>query len=143
MKLTLKTTSPLKEKTPVLILPIFEETKIKDMTGVDDALKGEVINLFKSNQLSGKPKAIFKLQTLGAMGASTLVFAGLGKKEESTLDTIRHTVANAARAALSGSISEISLHIPKFLSEPIFKSRYCFDVKEMFRYETNAGESHV
>ena len=66
-----------------LLISLFEETN--QLTGlaktVDTSLEGEILNLIKDGEITGRLGDLTLVHTLGKMQASRIIIIGLGKKE--------------------------------------------------------------
>ena len=88
-----------KEDTEVLILGGYEDDKNlpKNFQGLDKALGGQLQELKKSGEFAGKNQQSVLIHTQGAVPAKRILFMGLGKKKEVTLDRIRQAMGSASK----------------------------------------------
>ncbi len=88
-----------KEATEVLILGGYEDEKTwsKDYQGLDKALGGQLQELRKSGEFIGKNQQSVLIHTRGAVPAKRILFMGLGKKNEVTLDRVRQAMGTASK----------------------------------------------
>ncbi|MEC9005669.1 MAG: leucyl aminopeptidase [Nitrospirota bacterium] len=90
-----------KENTEVLILVSYEDDKTlpKDFKELDKALGGQLQELRKNSEFIGKNQQSVLIHTRGTIPAKRILFMGLGKKKEVTLDSIRQAMGSALKKA--------------------------------------------
>ncbi len=88
-----------KTEAGAIILGIFEGTKRPDgdLAVADKALAGAVSQLISQGEIKGKVREVTIIHSLGRLPAAKVVVAGLGKKEELSLDKIRMAAGEACR----------------------------------------------
>ncbi|MDT7042592.1 leucyl aminopeptidase [Candidatus Nitronereus thalassa] len=88
-----------KEATEVLVLGGFEDEKTlpKDYQSLDKALGGQLQELRKSGEFTGKNQQAVLIHTRKALPAKRILFMGLGKKKEVTLDRVRQAMGTACK----------------------------------------------
>ena len=86
-------------KVPALIVNLFEGVQQPGgATGaVDRALDGAITRIIQEGEARGKKGEMTLIHTLGKIGPSRVLVAGLGKQESFTQDTIREVVASSCR----------------------------------------------
>ena len=84
---------------------------------IDDRLRGRISALLKDNKFKAKKGSVRAIDTLGKLPADTVVLAGLGKKDECTLETIRRAAASAARAAKGAGAETVALSLEELVKE--------------------------
>lgn len=84
---------------------------------IDDRLRGRISALLKDNKFKAKKGSVRAIDTLGKLPADTVVLAGLGKKDECTLETIRRAAASAARAAKGAGAETVALSLGELVKE--------------------------
>ena len=89
------------EATEVLVLGGYEDEKTlpKTYQGLDKALGGQLHELRKSGEFSGKNQQSVLLHTRGAIPAKRILFVGLGKKKDLTMDRVRQALGTAVKKA--------------------------------------------
>ena len=90
-----------KEDTEVLVLGSYEDDKTlpKNFQVLDKALGGQLQELRKSGEFIGKNQQSVLIHTRGIVPAKRILFMGLGKKKEVTLDSIRQAMGSASKKA--------------------------------------------
>ncbi|MBN1574084.1 MAG: leucyl aminopeptidase [Deltaproteobacteria bacterium] len=106
-------------KTGALVVGIFSngDGLSQEVKMLDTALNGKIKRLIVSGDFKGRPKETLTIylddQTPDGEAADTgperIILAGLGKREEIDLDTIRAVSAAAAKAAKSIGVKKIAL----------------------------------
>ncbi len=84
---------------------------------VDARLGGRVAALLKGKKYKAKKGSVRAIDTLGKLPAETVLLAGLGKKDECTLETIRRAAASAARAAKGAGAETVALSLDGLAKE--------------------------
>ena len=82
-----------------IILNLFEETEglSDDLAKADRALAGAISQLVSQGEIKGKLNEVTIIHSLGKLPAARVVIAGLGKKQELSLDRVRGVVAGTCR----------------------------------------------
>jgi len=88
-----------KEVTEVLVLGGYEDDKTlpKRSQELDKALQGQLQELRKSGEFTGENQQSVLIHTRGTVPAKRILFIGLGKKKELTLDRIRQAMGTASK----------------------------------------------
>ncbi len=84
---------------------------------VDAKLGGRIAALLKGKKYKAKKGSVRAIDTLGKLPAETVLLAGLGKKDECTLEVIRRAAASAARAAKGAGIETMALSLDGLANE--------------------------
>lgn len=94
------TASPTQVKTDLLVIPVYSD-RVLGPGGdeVDADLDGGLVAFMEQAAFDGKEGEKLVVPTGGALGASSVVLIGLGKREEVTADGLRKAGAVAAKAA--------------------------------------------
>jgi leucyl aminopeptidase len=82
-----------------IILGLFEGVKrpAGELAVVDKALGGAVSQLISQGEIKGKLREVAIIHSLGKLPAARVVVAGLGKKENLSLEQVRMSVGEACR----------------------------------------------
>ncbi len=106
MKIIVKTGRLEKFRTAAAVLPVFEGgDQDKAVERMDTALGGIISRILKRGDFTPKPGSIHLLSHGGKTGAERIVLAGLGKKQDLTVERLRQAAGKAlpaARAAGAG-----------------------------------------
>ena len=97
-KLTFQTTSPAEVKADVVALPMFEGPEAGP--GVKEAGKAlgeDLVALYKSNKLRGRPGEALNVPTFGRLPSASLLLVGLGKEKDFREKQYRNAIAAAVR----------------------------------------------
>ena len=86
-------------KIPALIVNLFEGVQHPDgATGaIDTALDGAITQLIEEGEIKGKRGETTLIHTLGKIGPSRVLVAGLGKSESFSQETVREVMAGSCR----------------------------------------------
>lgn len=84
----------------LIILPLFESDKLpQELKHLNQALKGELSELYRARIFRGKWNEVEFLPSLGHLTAKRLMLFGLGKKDDFTADRLRRAASLTARQA--------------------------------------------
>jgi len=88
-----------KTEAGAIILGLFEGAKRPDgdLAVADKALGGAISQLISQGEIKGKVREVTIIHSLGRLPAGKVVVAGLGKKEELSLDKVRMAAGEACR----------------------------------------------
>jgi leucyl aminopeptidase len=88
-----------KTEAGAIILGLFEGVKrpAGELAVVDKALGGAVSRLISQGEIKGRVREVTIIHSLGKLPAARVVVAGLGKKEELSLDGVRMAAGEACR----------------------------------------------
>ena len=97
MKCQVKEVHPAQEATDVLVLGVYEDenTLPKAYQALDHELGGQLQELRKTGEFSGKNQQSALIHTRGALPAKRILLLGLGKKHDATLDRVRQAMGTA------------------------------------------------
>ncbi|MDP6506346.1 MAG: leucyl aminopeptidase, partial [Planctomycetota bacterium] len=86
-------------KADTIILPLCEGRRKLDgdAAALNDKLKGAILQVIRRSVFEGKTDQTLCLHTLGLIGAQRVLLAGIGSKEELTVDNYRKAAASAVR----------------------------------------------
>ena len=103
MKFEVKPGDICKFKCDAIIVNLFEGvSKPGGATGaVDKALGGAISGMIKAGEIKGKRGESHVIHSLGKLPARLIVVAGLGKKEELSVDRVRNLMGDVVRALRS------------------------------------------
>ncbi len=110
MEIRVITTDITKVEAGAIVVNLFEGAKSldSDIAIMDKALDGAISQLISQGEIKGKLSEITIIHSLGKLSAARVVIAGLGKKQELTLDKIRGVVAEACRLLQKKGIDDIA-----------------------------------
>ena len=117
MKCQVKEGHLAQEATDVLVVGGYEDenTLPKTHQALDTALGGQLQELRKNGEFSGKNQQAVLIHTRRALPAKRVLLLGLGKKNDVTLDRVRQAMAR--RSKRFGKPGRT--HVPRRCSEPI------------------------
>ena len=99
MKCQVKEGHLAQEATDVLVISGYEDetTLPKPQQALDDALGGQLRELRNTGEFSGNNQQSVLIHTRGALPAKRVLWLGLGKKNDVTLDRVRQAMGTAAK----------------------------------------------
>ncbi|MBI5816156.1 MAG: leucyl aminopeptidase [Nitrospinae bacterium] len=105
MKFIVSACDLAKVKTEGLVVPMFEGEKIAgDIKTLDGALGGFIARSAKNGVFEGKYGQSLSTDSLGNAPAGKITLAGMGKREELTLERVRQAAGGSARTMRNAGI---------------------------------------
>jgi leucyl aminopeptidase len=106
-RVNFQTSSPADVRADVIALPMFEGPEAGPGVKEAGAALGEdLLALYKSNKLKGRPGEALSVPTFGRMPAASLLLVGLGKRGKVDADAVRRGIGKVAgRLARFGKIA--------------------------------------
>ncbi|PAE20048.1 leucyl aminopeptidase [Bacillus sp. 7504-2] len=89
------------------------------LSKLDELFAGQLTELVKSGDISAKKKSISKIHTFGKIGAKRLIFVGLGKEKELTLELLRESFGKAFKEIQASKLAEAAIYLDTFVTEAI------------------------
>ena len=91
-----------------IMLGLFEGVKRPDgeLAVIDKALGGAVSQLISQGEIKGKVREVTIIHSLGKLPAARVAVAGLGKKEDLSLEKVRMVVGEACRLLQQREVSQ-------------------------------------
>ncbi|KIL43667.1 leucyl aminopeptidase [Jeotgalibacillus campisalis] len=121
MKWFVHNESPLQSSHDYLVVGLWD--KSSQFEGMHEELNkeldGELTSLVKEGDLSTKAKTITKLPMLGKSMAKRIIFVGLGKQKELTIDDLRESFGVLGKVLKESRVKNVSVALDTFLSEGI------------------------
>ncbi len=109
MKISAKFCDANRLKTDGLVVGVFESAAPSGLIAeIDKSLGGHIKKAFRDKVFTGKSSQILNVDSLGKHPAGKIILAGLGKKKEAKLETIRKAAGKAALAMKSAGIKKYS-----------------------------------
>jgi leucyl aminopeptidase len=109
---------------------------------IDKAFAGQLLELFKGNEISGKKKSVTVIHTLGKIGAKKLVFVGLGKDKQATYEDIFEIVGNAFKEVQKLKATELAIELNSFSNSQVDVLDVAHAVSEAFVLATYQFEGY-
>ncbi|MBI2579340.1 MAG: leucyl aminopeptidase [Candidatus Aenigmarchaeota archaeon] len=97
-----------KTKTELLAVGLFEKEMSDDAKKLDKILKGALSSMMGKEQFTGEWKQAELVNTLGNMSAEKVLFVGLGKKNEFSLEKLRKAAGIAAKTCRDEGIKKFA-----------------------------------
>ncbi|MEI8018977.1 MAG: M17 family peptidase N-terminal domain-containing protein, partial [Schlesneria sp.] len=96
-----------------LIVPVLESAELSNsLTGLDQALGGIVTRLKSLGDLTGKLASTLPLRGLTGIGASRILFVGLGTEADLTIARLDKALMTAARAVSDKKETRVAIVVP-------------------------------
>jgi leucyl aminopeptidase len=83
---------------------------------IDGRFDGHIIELLKSNEITGKKKRVKTIHTLGKLPAKKLIFVGLGKEKDLTFDDLRELLGYACKEIQKLKAAELAIALDTFIA---------------------------
>ncbi|MFE8702368.1 leucyl aminopeptidase [Cytobacillus sp. FJAT-54145] len=127
-----------------LVIGLFNKpTKFEGVHGeLDELFEGQLTELVKSGDISGKKKAISKIHTFNKIGAKRLVFVGLGKEKEASFETVREAFGKAFKSIKDAKLTEVAVLVDTFTSEQVEVSDAAHALSEALSLSTYEFEGY-
>ncbi len=110
MKIRVAAGSIENQKTGGAVLMLFEgESTDRIAERVDRALGGTIARLLRRGDFRPKPGTVHLIYPEGRIAAERLVFAGLGKRSEFTLNRLRQAAGKAASSLRTAGATDITM----------------------------------
>ncbi|AGK55461.1 leucyl aminopeptidase [Bacillus sp. 1NLA3E] len=138
-----------------IIIGVFDRNTKLDgvMAEVNHALGGQITELLKNNDISGKKKSVKLIHTLGRINTKRLIFVGLGNEKDYTYEVFLEIIGNAFKEVQKLKYTEIGVALDTFvnsqvdvldaahaLSEAFVLSTYKF---EGYKQESNQSDKRI
>lgn len=115
MKINVSAGKLEKHKTDGAVILLFAEEKFgAAVARIDKALGGTVAQLIQHGDFKPKPGAVHLLYPAGRIAAKRLVLAGLGKRNEFTLNRLRQAVGKAASSLRAAGARDVTVLVDGF-----------------------------
>ncbi len=113
MLLTIKKGAPLKQKTPCLVVGVFEgKQKDELLQQLDKAFEGVVARAAKSKEFSGKKGESLLLYPAKGLAAERVLLLGLGKEKQFSLTGLRQAASSAGKLLSEKQLGSFLLQLP-------------------------------
>ncbi|KEF40071.1 leucyl aminopeptidase [Schinkia azotoformans MEV2011] len=110
----------LNEVQEALIIGLFEHQKVEGVIKeIDDIFAGQLFELIRDGELSGKKKVISKIHTLGKIGFKRIYFVGLGKEKELKFSDLRELFGCLVKQVKKDRLSSLSFVLDTFITTEI------------------------
>jgi leucyl aminopeptidase len=118
---TIKQKIDVKYQEECLLIGVFDKpTKLVGAGQlVDEQLNGQLTELVKAGEISGKKKSVAKVHTLGQLGIKRLVFVGLGKEKDLTFEMLREAFGTAYKSLKQSNITSAAVALDTFITEKV------------------------
>ena len=138
-----------------LIIGLFDrpEKFSGSLAPLDAKFDGQLTELTKSGDLSGKLKSISKVHSFGKIGAKRIWFVGLGKEKELSFDKLKEALGKLFKEVKASKLEETAVYLDSFttaeldgldaahaLGESLALSTYQFDG---YRQKSNEPEKRM
>ncbi len=109
---------------------------------VDAAFAGNLTELFKNNDISGKKKEVTVIHTLGKFNIKKLIFVGLGKEKEASFEAVRETVGYAFKELQKMKMTEVAVALDSFVRGELDVLDMAHALGEAFQLSTYKFEGY-
>jgi leucyl aminopeptidase len=136
MKISVQNRKETAAACDVIIVPLSEDSGIRPYADIDRALDGMLSRLLSSKECTGQLHQISLLHTRGLISPDRILFIGIGKSSEVTLEKLRQSGGyastylkklNVKKAALSTKLIVARKMPPSAFLEGFLLSQYSFE----------------
>ncbi|MFO7983868.1 MAG: leucyl aminopeptidase [Desulfuromonadales bacterium] len=109
MEVKVKTAQLLKQKTPCLLIGVFEDRlRTETVRELDDMLEGSIERAIREKEFAGKARQLLFLHAGPDLPASRVLLVGLGKRKGTTVDGLRQAAGSAGDFLQGKKIARIA-----------------------------------
>jgi leucyl aminopeptidase len=113
MDITAKTGDPLKQKTPCLVLGLFEGKPLPAaLRPLDQLLEGSLSRLLREKEFTGRHRESLLFPTSGRLPAERLLLLGLGKEKGAGLERLRQAAGSLVSVLGARSLTAFATDLP-------------------------------
>ncbi|WP_059173605.1 leucyl aminopeptidase [Bacillus sp. FJAT-27445] len=112
------------------------------LAALDELFEGQLNEIAKNGDISGKLKEVGKLHTLGKAGAKKIWFVGLGREKEFTFEKLREALGRVFKSLKNAKQEEAALLLDSFLTGDIDVNDAAYAASEAFALSTYAFEGY-
>jgi len=109
---------------------------------VDAAFAGNLTELFKNNDISGKKKEVTVIHTLGKFNIKKLIFVGLGKEKKANFEAVRETLGYAFKELQKMKMTEVAVALDSFVRGELDVLDIAHALGEAFQLSTYIFEGY-
>lgn len=111
----------LLDKTECIVVGLYEDGGKSSgiFSELDNAFSGQLKELLSSGDISSKKKELSKIHTLQKIGAKRILFVGLGKEKEMSLDLLREVFGKMFKEVKSSQLTEVTIFLDSFITDKI------------------------
>ncbi len=114
MDITARTGDPLKQKTPCLVVGLFEgKTLPASLRPLDQLLDGSLGRLLRDKEFTGRHREILLLPTGQRLPAERLLLLGLGKEKGAGLERYRQAAGSLVAALGARKLTAFATDLPQ------------------------------
>lgn len=124
MKWTVHNEHPLEESHDYLVVGLWNKpSKLEGlMKELNDEFDDELTSLVKEGDLSSKVRTVTKLPSLGKSKTKRILFVGLGKEKDLTLDSLRECFGATGKLLKDSRVKQAAVALDTFTTEGIEES---------------------
>ncbi|PPA70011.1 leucyl aminopeptidase [Jeotgalibacillus proteolyticus] len=124
MNWTIHNQNPLEQTHEYLVAGLWNKTAKLDgfLEELDQQFQGELAGLVKEGDLSSSVRTITKLPSLGKSKAKRIIFVGLGKEKDLTIDDLRESFGVLSKELKKARVAKVSVALDTFLTDGISES---------------------
>ncbi len=117
MKITLSGGDATREKTPLLVLPLFD-TDLSDkknrpeLLSAVDAAVGSLLELAQEEGFKGRAEQTWTVHTHGKLPATRVMLLGLGARAKFEPEVLRQAMGKAVKSAGKGRVTKLAVSLP-------------------------------
>lgn len=110
-----------REEHPCLIVGLYDKPApfSGNLQKLDDIFSGYLTELVQEGDISAKEKSLFQMPSFKKTGAKRLVFVGMGKEEDASVEKLRKAFGKAFKAVKKAGLEEAAVYVDSFVCENI------------------------
>lgn len=111
--------NPFQIELPCLIVGLLDKPlKFEGVLGeLDEAFQGQLTELVKTGDLSAKYKSVQLIHTFGFVPAKRILFVGLGKEKELTIQKLKMAFGKAAKYIKNTPVQKAAIALDTFITD--------------------------
>ncbi|WP_062110779.1 leucyl aminopeptidase [Bacillus niameyensis] len=148
-----KSENPFQSTSECMLIGLYDKTEkfSGGLAALDEMFAGDLTELVKSGDISAKYKSVSVIHSLGRTGIKRLVFIGLGKEKDRTLNDVKIALGAACKKIDGMRLKQFSVAIDTFtnaeISEAdaalIFSEAYILSTYKFAGYKQRSNEPDV
>ncbi|WP_066065900.1 leucyl aminopeptidase [Neobacillus soli] len=127
-----------------LVIGLFDKPEkfAGKLTMLDESFDGQLTELVKSGDISGKLKSINKVHSFGKIGAKRIWFVGLGKEKELNFDKLKEVFGKLFKEVKASKLEETAFYLDSFVTEQLDGLDAAHALSEAFALATYQFEGY-
>lgn len=148
-----KNENPFQSTEECMLIGLYDKAEkfSGGLATLDEMFAGDLTELVKSGDISAKYKSVSVIHSLGRTSIKRLVFVGLGKVKDCTIQNVKNAIGEASKKISSMRLKQISIALDTFVSEDIsiedaaliFSEAYTLSTYQFPGYKQRSHEPEI